>query len=236
MDFKLKIKSGLEKNGRDGPKLFLVRNVVMKGLETGKDKVKKICDVLKRETLEPAKHEAEGIIASARRRADEILADAHKESKKMIDDAFGEIEKQKVIFQASVAQACRQTLEALKEKIEHKLFDPELSKLVTKPMQDPKLMAQLINAIIRALDKEGTKSDLSVVVSSAISAKAINELLASEVIERLKEKGVLISSIGGGIEVKLIDKNITIDLSDEAIREMVAAYIRKDFREYLFRK
>lgn len=208
----------------------------MKGLETGKDKVKKICDVLKRETLEPAKHEADEIVAAARRSADEILADAHREAKKMSDDAFVEIEKQKSIFQASLAQACRQTLEALKEKIERKLFDPELSKLVTKPMQDPKLMAQLINAIIRALEKEGTKSDLSVVISSAISAKAINELIASEALQRLKEKGVLISSIGGGIEVKLLNNNITIDLSDEAIKELVGNYIRKDFREYLFRK
>ena len=157
-------------------------------------------------------------------------------AKKMVDDATLEIEKQKGIFQASLAQACRQTLEALKEKIEHKLFNPELSKMVAKPMQDPKLMAQLINAVIHALDKEGTKSDLSVVISSAISAKAVNELLASEVIQRLKEKGVLVSSMGGGIEVKLLNNNITIDLSDETIREMVAVYIRKDFREYLFRK
>jgi len=208
----------------------------MKGLETGKDKVKKICDVLKRETLEPAKHEADEIVASARRSADEILADAHKEAKRMVEDAFAEIEKQKSIFQASLGQACRQTLDALKEKIEQKLFNPELSKLVAKPMQDPKLMAQLINAIIHALEKEGTKSDLSVVVSSAISAKAINELLASEVIQRLKEKGVLMSSLGGGIEVKLVNNNMTIDLSDEAIKELVATYIRKDFREYLFRK
>jgi V/A-type H+-transporting ATPase subunit E len=208
----------------------------MKGLETGKDKVKKICDLLKRETLEPAKHEADEIVASARRKADEILADAHKEAKKMVDDTHVEIEKQKSIFQASLAQACRQTLEALKEKIEHKLFDPELTKLIDKPMQNPKLMAQLINAIVHALEKEGTKSDLSVVISSAVSAKAVNELLASEVLQRLKEKGVLISSLGGGVEVKLLNDNITIDLSDETIKEMVAAYIRKDFREYLFRK
>lgn len=208
----------------------------MKGLETGKDKVKKICDVLKRETLEPAQHEADEIVASARRHADEILADAHQEAKKLVEDAFAEIEKQKAIFQASMGQACRQTLDALKEKIEQKLFNPELSKLVAKPMQDPKLMAQLINAMIHALEKEGTKSDLSVVISSAISAKAINELLASEVLQRLKEKGVLISSLSGGIEVKLVDHNMTIDLSDEAVRELVATYIRKDFREYLFRK
>jgi V/A-type H+-transporting ATPase subunit E len=208
----------------------------MKGLETGKDKVKKICDVLRRETLEPAKHEADEIITSARRHADEILADAHKEAKKMIDDAYVAIEKQKSVFQASLAQACRQTLEALKERIEHKLFDPELAKLVAKPMQDPKLMARLINAIVHALEKEGTKSDLNVVISSAISAKDINKQLASDVIQRLKEKGVLVSSIGGGIEVKLLNNNITIDLSDETIKELVATYIRKDLREYLFRK
>lgn len=208
----------------------------MKGLETGKDKVKKICDVLKRETLEPAKQEAEGIVASAREQADEILADAHKEAKKMIENAHLEIEKQKTIFQASLTQACRQTLEVLKEKIERQLFNPELSKLVAKPMQDPKLMAQLIHAIIHALEKEGTQSDLSVVISSAISARAVNELLASDVIQRLKEKGVLVSSIGGGIEVKLLKDNITIDLSDETIKELVAAYIRKDFREFIFGK
>lgn len=208
----------------------------MKGLETGKDKVKKICDVLKRETLEPAKQEAEEIVAAARRHADEILADAHKESKKMIENAHLQIEKQKLIFQASMTQACRQTLEVLKEKIEHKLFNPELAKLVSKPMQDPKLIAQLINAIVHALEKEGTQSDLSVVVSSAISARAVNELLASDVIQRLREKGVLLSSLGGGIEVKLLKDNITIDLSDETIKELVATYIRKDFREFIFGK
>jgi V/A-type H+/Na+-transporting ATPase subunit E len=210
--------------------------IVRKGLEPGKDKVKKVCDILKRETLEPAKHEADEIVASGRRHADEILADAHQEAKKMVEDAHVEIEKQKSIFQASMKQACRQTLEALKEKIEHQLFNPELAKLVMKPMQDPKLMAQLINAIVHALEKEGTKSDLSVVVSSAISAKAVNEQLASDVINRLKEKGVLLSSLGGGIEVKLLNNNITIDLSDETIKELVATYIRKDFREFLFGK
>ena len=46
----------------------------MKGFETGKDKVKKICDVLKKETLEPAKEEAERIIAAAKLRGKRIRA------------------------------------------------------------------------------------------------------------------------------------------------------------------
>lgn len=208
----------------------------MKGLETSKDKVKKICEVLRRETLEPAQHEAEEIVAAARRTADEIIADAHASSKRMVEDAHFEIEKQKTVFQASLSQACRQSLEALKEKIEHKLFNPELAPLVAKPLQDPQLIVRLIQALIQAIEKEGMEADLSVVVSSNVSARAVNELLASEVLNKLKEKGVVISDLGGGVEVKLLQQNITIDLSDEAVQEMIATYIRKDFREFVFGK
>jgi V/A-type H+/Na+-transporting ATPase subunit E len=206
----------------------------MKGLETGEDKVKKICEVLKRETLDPAEQEAEELIATAHREADAILADAHASAKKMADDAHFEIEKQKTIFKASLSQACRQAIEALKESIEHRLFNPELSQLVSKPLQDPQLIAKLITAVIHALEKEGTESDLSAVIASTVSARTVNELLASEVLKKLKEKSVILSTIGGGVEIKLLKNQITIDLTDETIQEMIATYIRKDFREFVF--
>lgn len=207
----------------------------MKGLESGKDKVKKICDALKRETLEPAEREAEEIVAAAKRQADEILADAHTQAKKMVEDAFIESEKQKAIFQASLAQACRQSLDALKEKIEKKLFEPSLARLIAKPLQDPKIVAQMITAVIHAVEKDGLKCDLSAAISSSVPAKTVNELLASDVLQRLKEKGVLLSAIGGGIEVKLVQDNVTLDLSDVTIQELVANHIRKDFRDFIFK-
>lgn len=83
--------------------------------------------------------------------------------------------------------------------------------------------------------REGTETDLSAVISSSVPARAVNELLASQVIEKLKEKGVLLSTMAGGIEIKLLQNNITIDLSDETLKELVAAYIRKDFREFIFK-
>ena len=207
---------------------------VMKGLESGKDKIKKICDVLRRETLEPAEREASDLLDQAQRQASEILANAHAQAKKMVDDAFLENEKQKVIFQASLAQACRQTIDSLKEKIEKKLFEPSLAHLVSKPLQDPKVVAQMINAVVHAIEKEGLKSDLSAVVAASVPAKTVNELLASEVLQRLREKGVLLSSMGGGVEVKLIQDNITLDLSDATLCELLANHIRKDFRDYIF--
>ena len=75
---------------------------------------------------------------------------------------------------------------------------------------------------------------LSVYIASSISPAAVNTLLAKETIEKLKEKSVLFSSIGGGIEVRLKNENITIDISDEALKDLIADYIHKDFRELFF--
>lgn len=205
--------------------------MAMKNLETGKDKVKKICDVLRKETLEPAKLEADELLAQARREAEEIVADAEARAEEMIAHARVDIERQKAVFQASLSQACRQAVDLLKEKIENKLFNPQLLKLLSAPLQDPVVIAKLITAVVGGIEKQGLDTDLTVQIASTVSPRAVNELLAKEIIGHLKEKGVLLSSIGGGIEVKLLKDNITIELSDVALKELVAEYIRKDFRD-----
>lgn len=206
----------------------------MKNLETGKDKVKKICEVLRKETLEPARIEAEEVVSIAKKQAEEIFLDAKNKAEKMVEEARLEIEKQRGIFQASLAQACRQALEVLKEKVEKKLFNPELKKLIAQSTREPKILSQLITTVIKAIEKEGIEADLSVYIPSVIPPEEINRLLALSIIDRLKEKGVLLSPNSGGIEVKIVQENITVDLSEGALEEIVAGYIRKDFRKLVF--
>ena len=206
----------------------------MKGLETGSDKVRKICKLLKEETLEPAKREAEDLVEIARRQAEEILVHAKEQAEKILSQAKADIDKQRAVFQASIFQACRQTLESLKEKIERRLISPELGKLMASAMQKPKDLSQLITAVVEALHKDGLAADLSVYIPSAVPVKEVNQLLASSILEHLREKSVLLSSIGGGVQVKLVKENMTIDLSDNALKEIVAEYIRKDFRDFIF--
>ncbi len=206
----------------------------MKGTESGKDKVKKICDILRRETLEPAEIEAEQIIRSAKEQAEQIVAAAHKEVEKIHLEARQEIERQRNVFQSSLSQACKQAVEALKQSIEEKLFNQELTRLMTKHTQDPKVLAQLVTAVVKGIEKEGIEAALSVYIPAVVPARAVNMLLAHEILEKLKEKSVLVGPLTGGIEVKLLKENITIDISDAALKELVANYIRKDFRELVF--
>lgn len=206
----------------------------MKGIESGKDKVKKICEVLKKETLEPAQREAEEVLQRAEKEARRIIEQANKEAGSLIEEARKEIEKQKNIFQSSLNQACKQSLEALKQNIEEKLFNQELSQLITRQTQDPKLLSDLISSIVKAIERDGIDTDISAIIPSAVSAKAVNSLLAHEVLQKLKDKTVKVGPITGGVEVKLHKGNVTLDITDAALKELVSLYIRKDFRATLF--
>lgn len=207
----------------------------MKGIDTGKDKVKKICDVLKRETLEPAKKEAEQIIQEAHDKSRQIVQSAKEEAAKLIEASKKEIEKDRNVFQSSLNQACKQSLELLKQKIEGQFFHPELGEVLQKPLKDPNVVAELIKAVVQALEKEGIDADLNAIVPRTVSAQAVNQLLLKNILDKLKAKTVELGAIQGGVFVKAEKDNISIDVTESALKELVSDYIRKDFRETLFR-
>lgn len=130
----------------------------MKGQETGKEKLKKICDLLRKETLEPAEKEKEEILLDAKQEAEEIVAEAKSLAKKLVDEAAEEIEKKRESFRTALKAASRQAVEALKEKIEKNLFHPQLATLVSKPLNDPQVMAKIIETIVKALEKRGQQA------------------------------------------------------------------------------
>ncbi len=206
----------------------------MKAVETGKDKVKKICEVLRRETLEPAEHEAATILENARTEADAIISKANQQAEELRKKAQDEADKLKLRTHSTLQQACKQTLETLRQTIVDKVFNPELTKWLTTGLQNEKVLANLIEAIVKGIEKEGIECDLQASISSAVSARDVNALLAPQVIKRLREKGVLVGTFSGGIQVKLLGQNLMMDLSETALSELLATYVRKDFREMFF--
>jgi len=60
-------------------------------------------------------------------------------------------------------------------------------------------------------------------------------LLTHQVLNRLREKSVVLNGFDGGIQVKLHEQKMTLDLTDEALIELLQRYLRKDFRDLLFK-
>ncbi|PJD93488.1 MAG: V-type ATP synthase subunit E [Parachlamydia sp.] len=206
----------------------------MEKFEKGTDKIQKICDTLRKETLEPAKQEAQSIVAEAHAKAARIVKEAEHEAKALHEHARKSIEQERNVFQSSLEQAARQSLEALRQAVEHELFNKELEKVIERQTADPAIIAKVINAIVEALQKDGLSADLSAVIPKYVSTEQVNALLLQNVISKLREKGVALGDFTGGAEVKVHGKRLTIDITDKTLKEILAEYARKDFRQLIF--
>ena len=206
----------------------------MKSLETGKDKIQKICEAIRKETLDPVKQEASAIIENAHMKAAEIVREAEKKAASLKASVDTEIEEKRKLFNSSLQLSCRQGIEALKQKIEGELFNKELADLVSKETASPKIIVQLIESFMRSLENQGIEEDFEVVIPKEIEPRAINSLLSKNILERIKGHTVELGDFHGGVKLRMKDRQITIDISDVVVRELIAAYIRRDFRDLIF--
>jgi len=206
----------------------------MEAIETGRDKVKKICEVLRHETLEPAIREAKEVLEKAKHNADQIVEEAKARAVKMIAEAEKEIEKKYTVFKASLNQGARQSIEWLKQEIEERILNENLHSLIVQATASPQVLSDMVQALVKAVEDEGLETDLSAIIPSHVKADEINALVGKRLLEKLKEKSVIIGSQKGGIEMKLHNQNVKIDLTDKALFELMLRYVRKNFHEYFF--
>lgn len=202
--------------------------------ETGKDKIQKICDQIRKETLDPVKQEAREIIENAHLQAAEIIREAQEKADQLKVKVDFEIDEKQRLFQSSMALSSRQGIEMLKQKIENELFSKELSDLLLKEMVDPKLIAHLIESFVTSLEKQGIEEDFEAIIPKEISPRSINTLLGKNILERLKSQGVKVGDFRGGVQIRMKDRQITIDITESVVRELVGQYIRRDFRDLIF--
>ena len=204
----------------------------MDQLETGKDKIKKICDLLKNETLDPARQEAQTIIQKAEEKARVLIHDAEEKGKELINQAQKKIEDERKVFETNLQAACKQGVETLRQEIENKLFNDELVDWIEKHTVDPKLQGEIAGAVVAALEKEGTSADFSAYIGKGIEKEAFMSAVGDAFLKKVK--GVEAREFVGGVQLKLHDKRLTLDVSDHALIELISKYIRKDFRKLLF--
>lgn len=206
----------------------------MKTLESGQDKIQKICDKLRHEIIEPAQKDAHQIIVDANKQAEMIINDADKQAKLIIKQARELNEQERNVFNSSLIQASKQALEALRQEIETNFFNDGLESILDKGLADPQLVANLINGIVKGLEKDGVSTDLKAVISRTLAPEQITNALLDNVRKKLKDQPLEIGQFGGGVQVKLVGKRMTVDLTDDALKDLLSTYARKDFRHIIF--
>lgn len=205
-----------------------------KTLEKGPKKIQEICDLLKKETLEPAKQQAESIILEAQAHAESIIKNAQKNAEELVAGARHKIEEERNVFHSALVQASKQAVESLKQTIEEKLFNDQLQEAIQNQAGSPQIIAEIIQGILKGIEKEGLGKDLSALIPRIVSAQSVNALLGQSILAKLRNNSVEIGHFGAGAQIKIHDKKITLDMSDEALKELLANFVQKDFRKMIF--
>jgi V/A-type H+/Na+-transporting ATPase subunit E len=206
----------------------------MTELEKADFRIQEICEKIRSETLDPAKEEASAIVDRAKIEAEQIITAAKLKAEEQLILLQQRLEQERQVFTSSLEQACRQTQEQLKLKIEERFFNPALANWVEEQLGQEQSHAKLIDVLVEALHKEGIRSELSVIVPKKFSAAKINAELSEQVLKSLKNHSVELSDIGAGVRVKVADKHMMLDISAKALEDLVSSFIRKEFRNVFF--
>lgn len=207
---------------------------MVRTLEKSEDKIQEICNILRSETLEPAKEEAERIIAEAQKERAALLKKSEEEAKRMLSEARLQLEKEKQIFHSSLKQAMDQCFEMLTQKVQNQLFNEAFAATVHTKATNPQVIADLLKAIIQSIEKEGVQANLSAIIPEKVSRQEVNALLGLELLKRLEKESVTVGDIAGGVQVRLMNKRLTLDISEEVLRALLVQGLRKDFRHLVF--
>ncbi len=206
----------------------------MKTLEKGKNKLGEICAVLRKETLEPAQLEADKIIEAARAENRQIIARAKQEAEALILKAQQTIAQERKLFESSMDLAAKQSFDQLKQQIEQRLFDAQIAHITDLFLKDGSGMAQLVAAVIRSVETEGVHTNLALALAKNISPEDVSLALAGDVAKKIKEKAIPIDLLERGASIKLVDQKLSVEISDQSLKELLGSFLRESFRKVLF--
>lgn len=206
----------------------------MKTLEDGKKRIQHICDAIRLDALEPAKLEAEQLRTEGERQKQELIAEGKKEKERLIQEGRTLIDRERTVFQESLAQAAQQAIEAFKQQLEADLFNEELENLLQIPFSDPQCIADIVSGLVCAIDKEGLAANLQAQIAKSVEPHAVNKLLAQRILQRLQKQAVEIGEFAGGAKIEVQGRNMKVSLTMNDVKKLLADHLRKDFRKLIF--
>lgn len=204
----------------------------MKHLDTGSEKIKKICDAIRHETLEPAKQQARAIVEQASDQAASIIQDARNQADAILENAKKQYEKEKQIFEASMVHSSKLFKEKLKQEIESMFLSPALEKVTASIFNDPKMTAQVVNAIVEGWNKQSVGGDLVAIISQGINKEEFAKSLSSDVKSRMMK--IEAQGTIPGVTLKSQGENLRIEISQSQLTDALMNSLRHDFRKFFY--
>lgn len=196
-------------------------------------KIQEICKVIEEETLLPARAEAQKYIEEGKAEAANIIKKANEEAAEILAHAKKEIEKEKRVAQSSIDLAVKQGLSQLRQSVLG-LFRQELSSMIGAGLSDAKTVGNILNALVKAIDEQGVSSSIAVYVGKEVNLDEVQRALLDNVVNRIGQSGVQLGDLPNGLVLKQKENNLSIEVSDKALMELLGEYLIDGLKEKLY--
>lgn len=206
---------------------------------------------LKTEGVSAGKQEAEKMIHDAQNQAEKILNDARKEAEKLMQEGHEKIQKEKRAAVDALQLAARNMRLELRQRLIDRFME-EVKRLVHKELANEATIRQLILIIaidhaeqLQKVKEKEIEIELPTTVLDFEEIRKNPKLLENDPLKKLVQgvtsemlrKGVSVKINKDkselGIKVRIKDEGIEMDLTEEAISELLLKHMQPRFRALL---
>jgi V/A-type H+-transporting ATPase subunit E len=189
------------------------------------------------------------IVSQAEQEAARILKGARDQAKKLVDDARDEADRLQKAGEDALRIAGRDSVLRMRETVTT-YFEERVKRLASTELEDPEFLRKLIIEVTKRVRDEAAVDEAEeielYIPREVVGIKELHDN-PEELQGRLSEyakaiasavwrDGVVVKTLeagGRGIRVRLLDDDLEIDLTDEAIAELLLKHLQPRFRAVL---
>jgi len=208
--------------------------------------VQALIERLKSEGVAAGQSEGDEILAKARAKAEDIVAEAREKADKLLADAHAEAAREKAATEDGLKVATRDLVLSLRNELGDRI-QQEAARLVGTTLKDETFLQKLILAMAA-----NAKDNASVGDTEPMEIELPEKIVTFEELKQSPEAvepgtlthfvialagdalrdGVTFSTAPGfdGIKVKLTDRDVSIDLTEEAIAVLLKRHLQPRLR------
>ena len=205
---------------------------------------------LREEGVAAGQSEAEKIVTAAEAKAKKIVQKAEAKAQKTVEQASKEADALKTAGEDALKVAMRDTVLDMKSRLMQR-FRGDVKRLVSHHLEDEELCKQMVLEVagrVAGQANMGAKEPLDVILPETVVGleelrQQPDELEHGKLTKfvlgltgEMLRQGVTFSASGDpqtGIRIHLVDKEITLDLTDAAVAGLLLEHLQPRFRAIL---
>lgn len=193
--------------------------------------VQELIDRLREKGVLAGREEGEQIVAHAKAEAEQILREAREEAHTLRETARHDIEEERAAAHEAIRVASRDAVNTLREQLAAN-FSAQVKRLLNQELQHDDFLREVVlllaGKVARDLPEEGR---LELLLTGKEGSEA-DQFVAGLTADMLRD-GVDIKTVGAGssgVRIQLAGEELQIDLTAEAISDLLLHYLTPRFR------